>query len=351
MYAFRRIVVLLATVAATAHAGTCLPRSADSQAAVASLSARLRDQCGCCPERGRRRCAAAVIRAAIESDEVPRACAKLAKQGFTRYCRLNEQVACLPTGGCFDTIGGACTGQSCRLGGTDCPAFNVFCASMCRGGGVEGGGLRWWATCGDPVCGPHRDRPGVRDCTATETPGTTCARGGTTCDPGSACNELLVCTTGDPTNGGRCPISRRAFKDDVRYLDDAERRRLYDELMDFRLATWRYKGTPADRRHLGFMIDDVEPTAAAERDHVDLYGYTSMAVAALQTQARQIDALEREVAALRAELSRRPGARAQLRSQRSSISSRSPSAERRTAISAGSAPASSRMSSEATSNQ
>jgi hypothetical protein len=134
----------------------------------------------------------------------------------------------------------------------------------------------------------------------------------------------------------------------VRYLDDAERRHLRDELMDFKLATWRYKDAPADRRHLGFVIDDVEPSAAADRDHVDLYGYASMAVAALQTQARQIDALEREVAALRAELDRRP---AHVRSQRSSISSRSPSASRRVAMSAGSAPDSSRTSIDATSNQ
>ena len=43
------------------------------------------------------------------------------------------------------------------------------------------------------------------------------------------------------------------------------------------------------------------------RDMVDLYGYTSMAVAALQTQAREIEALEREVRALRRELEKERG--------------------------------------------
>jgi hypothetical protein len=47
----------------------------------------------------------------------------------------------------------------------------------------------------------------------------------------------------------------------------------------------------------------------AERDRVDLYAYTSMTVAALQVQAEQIDALQREVAALRQELTRRSGPR------------------------------------------
>jgi hypothetical protein len=353
MMQVRRIVVrivVLSVLAATARsvpAGTCVARFGDRQAAVESLASRLRDGCGCCPERGRRRCATVVIRAAIANDEITRACAKVAKRGFAVYCRRNQQASCVPTGGCLDTIAATCTGQSCLLGGTDCLSVDARCSSACRGEGSE---LEWRATCGDPVCGTHREHPGVPACTATQTRGTSCVPPGATCDPGSDCNELLVCTTDDPTHGGVCPISRRAFKDDVRYLDDAERRRLHDELMEFHLATWRYKDLPGDRRHLGFMIDDVEPTAATERDHVDLYGYTSMAVAALQTQARQIDALEREVAALRAALSRRRPP-AQLRSQRSSISSRSPSAARKVAINAGSAPASSRMSSDATSNQ
>jgi hypothetical protein len=55
---------------------------------------------------------------------------------------------------------------------------------------------------------------------------------------------------------------------------------------------------------LGFIIDDVEPSVAIDpgRDMVDLYGYTSMAVAALQAQARDIEALKKEVARLRHEL-------------------------------------------------
>jgi hypothetical protein len=345
------IVVLMAASAVTTGGAdaACVPRSGAQEAVVESLLARLRDGCGCCPQRGRRRCATKLIRTAIASDEIPRGCGARAKRAFTVYCRENEQIGCTPVGGCLDTIGGACTGELCRLGGDECPAFNVMCSSACRGGG--GDPLFWRATCGDPVCGGHREQPGIAPCANDQVSGTRCSPSGATCDPGSDCNELLVCTASDPTHGGQCPISRRAFKDDVRYLDDADRRRLHDELMRFDLATWRYKGEEGDHRRLGFMIDDVEPTAAAERDHVDLYGYASMAVAALQTQARQIDALRREVAALREALNARPPRTAQSRSQRSSISSRSPSAVRRTVSSAGSAPASSRMSSDAASNQ
>src|SRR5207244_12084731 len=127
---------------------------------------------------------------------------------------------------------------------------------------------------------------------------------GATCDPGSDCNQLLVCATSDPTHGGRCPISRRDAKEDIRYLGAAEARRLHDELMKFRLATFRYKAAAAARTQLGFIIDDVAPSPSIDsgRDMVDLYGYASMAVAALQTQAREIEVLKREVRALRPEL-------------------------------------------------
>jgi hypothetical protein len=72
------------------------------------------------------------------------------------------------------------------------------------------------------------------------------------------------------------------------------------------LATWRYNDEdPNAREHLGFIIDDQPLTSPAVRptgDRVDLYGYTSMAVAAIQEQHRQIEALQKEVKNLREEL-------------------------------------------------
>ena len=78
------------------------------------------------------------------------------------------------------------------------------------------------------------------------------------------------------------------------------------KLMKYRLATWRYKHDPS-ATHLGFIIDDVEPSPsiAPTGQTVDLYGYTSMAVAAVQLQAQQIEDLQREVRALEAQLGKR----------------------------------------------
>jgi hypothetical protein len=72
-----------------------------------------------------------------------------------------------------------------------------------------------------------------------------------------------------------------------------------------RLATYRHVN-PAngDGTRVGFIIDDSPDIAAVDASggRIDLYAYTSMAVAALQQQAREIAALRREVARLKRRL-------------------------------------------------
>ena len=112
---------------------------------------------------------------------------------------------------------------------------------------------------------------------------------------------------------GGCPISRAKYKKDVQYLADGDLQRYRDQLLSLPLATWRYRDSPAGSRlHLGFMIDGHESLVCVEpeRDQIDLYGYASMAVATLQLQARQIEALQKGVDALRAGLAAPRAARA-----------------------------------------
>jgi hypothetical protein len=188
----------------------------------------------------------------------------------------------------------------------DCPPDEVCNNGMCVA--ID----RWFFTCGDPVCRGHSAHPGVAPCT-TQMAGQPCTMSGQECDPGDSCNRLLECTNSDPTKQvGGCPISRARFKHDIRYLPDAELSRVHDDLMTMRLTTWRYDHEgAAGREHLGFIIDDnpESPSVDASGDHVDLYGYTSMAVAAVQVQDReiaaqkkQIEALQRSVDALRDEV-------------------------------------------------
>jgi hypothetical protein len=147
----------------------------------------------------------------------------------------------------------------------------------------------------------YTPREGVPLC-ASENAGALCRVEGATCDPVDDCNRSIVCASADPTLGpGGCPISRRSYKTDIHYLEPNELARFQSEVLNMRLATWRYKHD-ATKDRLGFIIDDEEGSVAvdSQRDMVDLYGYTSLAIAALQLQSREIAALKHELAELKA---------------------------------------------------
>jgi hypothetical protein len=191
----------------------------------------------------------------------------------------------------------------------------LLCACQSEEVPPERSELKLFATCGDPVCGirPHGD-PAIPACLSEQVPGAACGTAGARCDPcpgcdaARGCNQYLVCASRDPQAGpGGCPISRRAYKRDIRYLGDGELARYEAALLRVKLATWRYKHDPG-RARLGFIIDDLagadSAVAVEGGERVDLYGYTSLAVATLQRQAKQIADLQRELAALRRQLSR-----------------------------------------------
>lgn len=168
------------------------------------------------------------------------------------------------------------------------------------------GEAQWYLTCGDPVCqgytGPFE---GVDAC-STEEVGQACDTLDAECDPANDCNARLRCATSDPTEQeGGCPISRVRHKRGVTYLSEADKARAADELRAMKLSTWNYTWDAPERApRLGFLIDDhpTSPAVTGDGEHVDLYGYTSLTVAAIQVQAAQIEALQAEVRALRAEL-------------------------------------------------
>jgi hypothetical protein len=198
-------------------------------------------------------------------------------------------------------------------------------AAKDSGGSPEGGpvsdagdsgttaGLQWYTSCGYPICpGPVDAGPDADSVDASvvcEAVGSTCTLKGQTCGTPSVanCGVVLVCDDHDPKgpSEGLCPISSRMFKDDIKYMGDAELEALHDEALRMKLATYNYKGQVADPgpKHLGFIIEDDPHSLAVDETHnrVDLYGYVSMVVASMQVQEKEIAELKRELEVTRRE--------------------------------------------------
>jgi hypothetical protein len=189
-------------------------------------------------------------------------------------------------------------------------AMRLVACTSDNGGPLSDGGaddtasvLRWYTTCGDPVCRVPNDASasdsGVSPCSNGEAVGLSCTNRGSSCgDPDHNCGSVLLCTDHDPKAAG-CPISSRRLKDDIVYVSPVDLERLRQDMLGIRLATFRYKHGDG-KRHLGYILEDSPTVFASDmaRSQVDLYAYTSMAVAALQIQTRRIEQLEADVDAL-----------------------------------------------------
>jgi hypothetical protein len=214
---------------------------------------------------------------------------------------------CAPTRAAVPT-GTACSSSStCSYDGSTC-----FCARYCpsypirqpdcdagQTVGCCNATVQWNCFDGPPFCPTPRPRVG-----------SACSKEGDSCAvsaPVECGQPTLDCTKGVWTfvDYG-CPVSTARAKRDIAYVDDETEERLRRDLMSVHLATYRYKTD--DASHLGFIIEDMpegSPAVLASRDRVDLYGFVSMAVAAIHAQQREIDALKRDVAKCQAPAARR----------------------------------------------
>ncbi len=196
-------------------------------------------------------------------------------------------------------------------GGLAChnPAMGCASSSICGQGcdAVVTGrcgspSLKWYTTCGYPVCPVDVDAGSTDAGSACPEVGSPCTTQGDSCGTPSAanCGVTLVCSDHDPKGGpGGCPISTRRYKHGIDYLEQADLERLHEETLGIKLATYQYNPEVAnpDATHLGFIIEDQPQSPAVDSTHhrVDLYGYVSMVVATLQVQEREIAELRKEL--------------------------------------------------------
>lgn len=175
--------------------------------------------------------------------------------------------------------------------------------SSASGDGGESSRLQWYITCGDPACRGFVPKATLALC-SLEKEGDPCKKDGAQCIiKDDMCNKLLACSTKDPKRGaGGCPISRKRYKREIQYLSQKQKEKLQQQVLRIRLARYQYKSAGRkSRKHLGFLIEDQPniPAVLTKQGRIDLYGYTSMVVAAMQVQARQIKKLQREIKLLR----------------------------------------------------
>lgn len=229
-----------------------------------------------------------------------------------RACRTTATC----TGGSFDVAAGGCppppedtcpatreaaAGQPCAVIGAFCTygELSCGCTDCPRGAPVCGGSDPAWD------CDVPNADPACPD--AMPSQGGACSPNGQRCVYQCGAGGARTCMDGVwyASDGDECPISMRSAKRDIHYLSPSEVDALAAEAMSVPLATYEYRDPAlAGRRHLGFIIEDQrDPSFAVEssRARVDVYGYTSMVLAAMQSQERRIEALERELEALRAE--------------------------------------------------
>ncbi len=207
--------------------------------------------------------------------------------------------------------------------GMDCTPMDAWCTyadlgchcTNCREFPIAtcAGPLKWVCDTpnADPACPAGKPAKGA-----------SCAQNGQVCRYECGSEGGRTCQAGAwvASEGGPCPISTRRAKRDISYLTPAELATLAHAAESIPLATWEYiDPTLGPGRRLGFIIEDQPPGSPAVepgRQMVNEYGYTSMLLAALQAQRRELDELRQEVAALKAAVSARSAGRPRARRAR-----------------------------------
>jgi len=117
-------------------------------------------------------------------------------------------------------------------------------------------------------------------------------------DPSARTSEFALTCRATPFEDGQCPASSRAAKRNIHYIAPIERRQLANEVLDVKLASYRYRDPAKPGQKLGFILEDHPKATFSGEGRVDLYAYASALVALAQEQQTEIDKLKEQVKAL-----------------------------------------------------
>lgn len=131
---------------------------------------------------------------------------------------------------------------------------------------------------------------------------------GSLADGSFATIDMSCQPKGSPDIGGQCKSSAR-FKRDIHYVTTEERQQLSYAIFNTKLSKYYYKdGVAHDKsRQLGFIIED-QPADSIfvtdDKTHVNLYAFTSGAVAAIQQLKDELAQQQETIKQLKQELER-----------------------------------------------
>lgn len=130
--------------------------------------------------------------------------------------------------------------------------------------------------------------------TCVSQPAFTCASS----EPSGRSSEYLLYCRSEPFEDKLCPESSRNVKSDIRYLAPSDRAVIAQEILDVKLADYRYRDNAKHGLHLGYILEDQPDASFSGEGRVDIYAYISAVVALSQQQQQQIVALREEVSKL-----------------------------------------------------
>ncbi|CAN5652620.1 hypothetical protein BH09MYX1_BH09MYX1_27540 [soil metagenome] len=205
------------------------------------------------------------------------------------------QVKCAPPDPTCPATRESAAGQTCGTKDAYCnyDGFVCSCTNCTKYPVVQcSGALTWQCAAPNTTPGCPAARPNL---------GLVCTQDGLFCDYGCEPFASRKCVVGgwaEASSPSGCPISTRAAKTDIRYLDPNDRAHVAAQARTLRLSTWHYKDPAlAKRERLGIILEDAPdaPSADMDKRQVDLYSYTSMVLALAQDQDREIKDLRARI--------------------------------------------------------
>ena len=93
-------------------------------------------------------------------------------------------------------------------------------------------------------------------------------------------------------------FSSKEIKSNIKYQSSQNIDQIHEEVKEMKIASYKYIGS--DSPVLGLILEDINPDSILrDEESINLYTYTTMCVAAIQVQSKEIKKLKDEIEQLK----------------------------------------------------